>query len=283
MLVGADEFRSMLDAIGRHLDGVANRLAEVAEAPAGATLTVSELDAFIAARIETPNAELTADLCGLPEIPFRYIPDGCYARAHIMAKLLGDHGINNSKLFVVGDLSARNTDYPNGVQWCFHVAPLVVASDAGGNTLRIVDPALQPTSLTPWDWIRAVDPSNNVVELHSRSRIAYLPFGHDLSFEQNLPAARAMLKDDTDYLGHHHLFRMGRLPMPTTRTFRGRPWFLEIGRAALGLFEFATRFVLLSDFQIQVASDALSAGRMLELEAFVHNGEVLRMRAVEDP
>lgn len=112
-----------------------------------------------------------------------------------MDKILGDHGVDNAKIFVLGSLHAGdgNKYFPNGVDWGWHVAPIVVVNDNGHYDLRVVDPAIDQHPITPEDWISRVDPSMSKVQVQVTNRNEYFPEGGNVnsgqSFDQNLAAA----------------------------------------------------------------------------------------------
>lgn len=177
-------------------------------APAGNLPTSAQLDSYESTYFEHTNPELQQDLGGLKELAFGYIPDGCYARAHIMDEILGNHGIDNAKLFVLGSLHAGdgNRYFPQGVNWGYHVAPLVVVSDNGTLGLRVVDPSIDQHPLTPEDWIARIDPSRSFVRLQVTSRNQYYPEQNNLpsgdSFATNLSAAIGIQKTYMAALEH---------------------------------------------------------------------------------
>src|SRR4051812_27143741 len=110
-MITNDEYRSLLNGI---ISSLSNRVSvtidkDIPDAPTGSIPTVDALDDLVRKVIETPNPQLTAELAnGLDTIPFRYIYNGCFARAHIMNGLLGNNGFDNAKLFAYGSLAARN-------------------------------------------------------------------------------------------------------------------------------------------------------------------------------
>ncbi|MCE1248530.1 MAG: hypothetical protein LWY06_17980 [Firmicutes bacterium] len=110
-------------------------------------------------------AEITAD----KSIPYEFLPDGCYARAHTAAQKYLDKGINCAKLYVMLD----NIDWnnPSGFpderfraenkftkgEWWYHVAPVVFAKDESGNTEGyVIDPAVnKDRPIKASEWIKA--------------------------------------------------------------------------------------------------------------------------------
>jgi glutaminase-like protein len=95
----------------------------------------------------------------LQRIPFKYPPDGCGARARVMADLLTAAGYTVSKVFLTyGGLRAStiygddpvDLGYSAAVKWDYHVAPLVFLKNTAQP--RVIDPSLQDTPLTVDAW-----------------------------------------------------------------------------------------------------------------------------------
>lgn len=95
----------------------------------------------------------TIDYC----IPFQYVVDGCYARAHKMRQImLNDYNLSCEKVFSYegpgpGSLAVDAGDCC--VYWWYHVAPLVsVKAPGGGFTKYVVDPSMfdEPVSIDTW-------------------------------------------------------------------------------------------------------------------------------------
>ncbi|HNV98604.1 MAG TPA: protein-glutamine glutaminase family protein [Chitinophagales bacterium] len=95
----------------------------------------------------------TIDYC----IPFQYVVDGCYARAHKMRQImLNDYDLSCEKVFSYegpgpGSLAVDAGDCC--VYWWYHVAPLVsVKAPGGGFTKYVVDPSMfdEPVSIETW-------------------------------------------------------------------------------------------------------------------------------------
>lgn len=89
-----------------------------------------------------------------PKYAFDVPENGCWARAHIMAKELEAKGIRVGKMFVEGTLAVRTKKALNGegVIWSYHVAPLVAVQTKNGVELRILDPSLfdKPVPVKTW-------------------------------------------------------------------------------------------------------------------------------------
>jgi len=94
-------------------------------------------------------------------IPFDYLGDGCYARAHRMKQLMELHYNRTCrKIFVFSDfLNGQLLDIPgcsNG--WTFHVAPLVQLETTG--KWYVIDPSLGDEPLKIGTWKEVLKKSN---------------------------------------------------------------------------------------------------------------------------
>ncbi|MBP8244216.1 MAG: hypothetical protein KAX45_06740 [Chitinophagaceae bacterium] len=98
-----------------------------------------------------------------PCIPFQYVHDGCYARAHKMRWIIEKHfGYCSEKVFSFATVSnhklAVKADKWGGccVEWWYHVTPLIrVKTQFGRKTLTlayVIDPGMfnQPVLLSTW-------------------------------------------------------------------------------------------------------------------------------------
>jgi hypothetical protein len=125
----------------------------------------------------TPNRPLTTKEDDIPLMPseatmnlifaacasdpvqtFAFKADGCYARAHEMARIIELNGYGCGKLFIY----ASSTPLAVSVnafccqQWSFHVAPLVRFKNASGVAeVRVFDPSIFSTPVTKDQWFAA--------------------------------------------------------------------------------------------------------------------------------
>lgn len=88
------------------------------------------------------------------DIPFKYPIDGCYARAHEMARMAETEKVLMGKIFAEGSLQVK-TDFQKYpiVQWGWHVAPIAYVKKTNGQTeLMVFDPSLftRPISVDEW-------------------------------------------------------------------------------------------------------------------------------------
>ncbi len=120
-------------------------------------------------RAESMFRELVAD----PAIPFRFLPDGCQARAQRMAEILLARGVRAGKIFVKGRFELPNPFDPLWpvVRWQYHVA-IVVRTEEGN---IVIDPSLfaAPVSLEQFlDTFRAF-PVSRIDEVYLTGPFTY--------------------------------------------------------------------------------------------------------------
>lgn len=125
------------------------------------TLTEEELKKVFSV-ISSYSCNNTMRPHNLPCIPFGYIEDGCFARAHAMRRILNRMGYECHKLFVYGEKDAQgNSKLRAGsdcTSWIFHVAiKLKVKRGEKGNIEEvIIDPSLFPHKpVTESEWLYA--------------------------------------------------------------------------------------------------------------------------------
>lgn len=96
-------------------------------------------------------------------IPFQYVADGCYARAHKMRQVIeGFYGYTSYKVFHFlnrclanpGSLAVNATLWGNNccVKWWYHVAPYVNVQSGTSVVSYVIDPSMftGPVSITTW-------------------------------------------------------------------------------------------------------------------------------------
>lgn len=95
-----------------------------------------------------------------PRIPFQFVADGCYARAHKMRQLIEDYyGYQSYKVFNYacngsGTLSVKATLWGNNccVKWWYHVTSYVYVQSGASQVAYAIDPAMfnGPVSISSW-------------------------------------------------------------------------------------------------------------------------------------
>jgi hypothetical protein len=91
-----------------------------------------------------------------PEIPHRFVDEGCIFRAHVAARKLEADGVYSEKVFCVpggGDLRITASAHPLGYTFAmFHVAACVFVQTNEGVQRRVLDPSLGDEPLTVEAW-----------------------------------------------------------------------------------------------------------------------------------
>lgn len=116
------------------------------------------------------------------KIPFGFPEDGCYARAHEMARLLEKRKVLTAKVFALGKFRIDTEKAKNGsVTWGFHVAPVIEVDDGKEKHLWVIDPSLfyEPVSLEAWLKSLTSHPKSQLNEVFLTSRFIYHPNHRD--------------------------------------------------------------------------------------------------------
>ncbi|HKC11054.1 MAG TPA: protein-glutamine glutaminase family protein [Vicinamibacteria bacterium] len=105
---------------------------------------------------------LFTEMAALPNVPFNYPDDGCYARAHEMYFTMKADGVEAGKAWNYGSkfessqstLKVSTPYNPNGeVTWRYHVAPSVWVQDgAGGAKQMVIDPSIAKGPIPAVEW-----------------------------------------------------------------------------------------------------------------------------------
>lgn len=98
-----------------------------------------------------------------PCIPFLYPDDGCWGRAHEMARLIVSVGNVPGKVWNYGNLHANTRNNPNCyVNWGWHVAPILAVT--GWREFAVIDPSMFSSPVTVSQWKAAQgDPASQIV------------------------------------------------------------------------------------------------------------------------
>lgn len=118
-------------------------------------------------------------------IPFQYVVDGCYARAHKMRQVLMEkYNVSCEKVFsfegATGSLAVDAGDCC--VYWWYHVAPLVTVSTVHGPKKYVMDPSMFDHPVTIDEWTSAQEnvscsPSANFGAYDITEGIKFWPYG----------------------------------------------------------------------------------------------------------
>lgn len=164
----------------------------------------------------TEVQELFKKAKNMSDIPFGYKYDGCYARAHVMARRFEEMGVATEKAWIKGSLSVPGTD----IQWNYHVAPVInVKNEKGEMQKYVIDPSLNDKAVTLDEWVgtmkknvsgavmRTTYPFPMNAANFQRTAVAlsssdiYIPDNNELrSEEENMASAVQTMKDYTEIL-----------------------------------------------------------------------------------
>jgi len=139
------------------------------------------------------------------KIPYEYIIDGCYARAHLMCETMMNDDINCSKMFVMienlfgGDMLKAENKFMKA-EWWYHVAPLVFAKDEATDKIEgyIMDPGMSNKPMKAEEWIGGMWDKSFKIKVDVTRVPQYGPLeGGEVndSFEECLANARETAKE----------------------------------------------------------------------------------------
>ena len=108
----------------------------------------------------------------MDDIAWGYKPDGCYARAHLMARRFEEMGITVDKAWLKGSLRAQGETPEEDIMWNFHVAPVVYVEHDNGEIERVViDPSVEDGPVTAMEWAK-----NLSSDVEERVNITQFPY-----------------------------------------------------------------------------------------------------------
>ncbi len=97
--------------------------------------------------------ELFKKAKNMKDIPFEYVQDGCYAKAHIMARRFEKMGIQVQKAWIKGKFPIPGSD----LFWDYHVAPTIEVKEKNGKIVNyVIDPTIAQKAITLDEWITLV-------------------------------------------------------------------------------------------------------------------------------
>jgi uncharacterized Zn-binding protein involved in type VI secretion len=150
-----------------------NPAARIMEKTIGGTVNVGSPNTFYADKVAVLSEKaanwMHQFMAQQEDIPFAHAQDGCYARAHEMARILEQNfNVEVQKKFVYGNLlpEAGKVTYLDPVtgiakvgspiNWNYHVAPMVKGVDGAGKAVNyVIDPSISPkTVLKEGEWTK---------------------------------------------------------------------------------------------------------------------------------
>jgi hypothetical protein len=169
---------------------------------------VSKLNGLVptTSQLQTEFNKLASD----KEIPFEYIINGCYDRAHLMCDEMHKDNVNCAKMFVMTDhpetdaLTASNK-YMDATWHHFHVAPLVYALDDKTHQVEpfIMDPSMADHPLAAQDWIHKMWDGKAPIHFDITRDAQFGPLefnGPNKTFEESMPDSHKEAADFTAQL-----------------------------------------------------------------------------------
>jgi hypothetical protein len=185
---------------------------EAAPAKAMSTFPINLDDLFSVSQFDVNK--FFSNMRRQPHIPFQYPLNGCWVRAHEMARLIEGYFDPHpedvvAKIWNIGTLTVKTDNSPEClVRWGYHVAPIVKV----GSNLLVLDPSLFEAPVAVDEWIRCQSdaPSDCIFT----SRYAYnLVINTDFFVGEGPGQTEAQLRDFSgDLLSS--IFSYGPLPYP---------------------------------------------------------------------
>lgn len=154
----------------------------------------------------------------MKDMPWGYTADGCYARAHLMARRFEKLGYDVDKVWAKGDLRVGEGD--DQTLWNYHVAPTLKVVDENGEEKRyVIDPSIMDGPVPVEEWTQKMaEQSGSVVNetafpfpknaaaykrvaLSYSNSDAYWPYPDEkLTEDQRVKMAKKTLKTYQGYL-----------------------------------------------------------------------------------
>ncbi len=144
-------------------------------------------------------------LAAREDIPFEFIIDGCYARAHLMSEQMSEAGMNNGKIFCEvanpwgsGKLTAENKYMQ--AKWWYHVAPLVFAYNGATEKVEgyVMDPSMDTKPMKAEEWIGKMWDEKTNIKVDITRAAQYGPIeagGVNQTFEESLAPSHEVLAE----------------------------------------------------------------------------------------
>jgi hypothetical protein len=129
-----------------------------------------------------------------PHIPFMYPDDGCWGRAHEMARLIIADGVQPRKIWIYGNLKVSTRNHPGcSVSWGWHVAPTLLVNTGSSTEIHVLDPALfqGPVQQSTWVGVQH-DPAP---KLHDTdATVFYRDAGGQLTYDPSYSQTQQVLE-----------------------------------------------------------------------------------------
>lgn len=119
--------------------------------------------------------DLFAKFLARTDIPFRHIQEGCYARAHKMARIMEEEGIISGKAYIEGHLVVDGGEFFGETSWGYHVASIVFVKKDNKLIPTILDPSLfnEPVPYDQWRAAIAKNTQTIITHEYFTNRFSY--------------------------------------------------------------------------------------------------------------
>lgn len=130
--------------------------------PAGFSLRLQEAllakgAGALRAAVPLAEAEQLCKAAASADIPWSFVADGCFFRAHTVAKMLEERGVLTEKLWAItkgGDLVIERDKSRTGYSVVVnHVAVCLHVEGKDGPRRMVIDPSVSDRLLTPEEWL----------------------------------------------------------------------------------------------------------------------------------
>lgn len=134
----------------------------------GERVSVSVVDEALA-------REVFDELAARKDIPYP-APDGSFARAHKMVRLLDERGLTAAKAWIVGTLYVDSSRFGE-MGFTYHVAPLLWVKVGKAMLLEVLDPSLfeKPVPYETWKAKLLAKTKAKATEVFFTTRFVYTP------------------------------------------------------------------------------------------------------------
>jgi pentatricopeptide repeat protein len=110
------------------------------------------------------------------DISFRYVKDGCFARAHLMVRRMQSQGVKPAKVWAIANPDPLTIKTRTGlVTWKYHVAPIVRVRYPEGERDMVIDPSMFNKPVTIADWRAAMHRPGASQPFITRTRLGQAP------------------------------------------------------------------------------------------------------------
>lgn len=116
-------------------------------------------------------------------VPFDYLKDGCYARAHSISWLLDQKGIISGKAFLEGKIY-YDAPKQGEMGWSYQVTSIVLVKKGGQVIPYAIDPSFftKPVPLSEWEAKLTKNAKTKITRQYFTNRFSYDPTDRDADF-----------------------------------------------------------------------------------------------------